>query len=95
MRTSARADWSRHWIAVAFASIERMLADSPATGRYCHGETPGLADACLVPQLYNARRWKLPLEHYPTIVRIGAACDELEAFRRAAPEAQPDAPAAA
>jgi maleylacetoacetate isomerase len=90
----ARAEWSRHWIAMGFDAIERMLADSAATGRYCHGDTPGLADACLVPQMYNARRWKLPLESYPTIVRIVDACNALEAFQRAAPEAQPDAPAA-
>jgi glutathione S-transferase len=68
-----------------------MLADNPATGRFCHGDTPGLADACLVPQFYNALRWKLPLENYPTLQRIHAACNELEAFQRAAPERQPDA----
>lgn len=87
-----RATWSRHWIAAGFKAIEAMLTESAATGRYCHGETPGLADACLIPQVYNALRWKLPLQDYPTIVRIHAACNELEAFQRAAPEAQPDAP---
>lgn len=86
-----RGAWSRHWIAIGFAALEAMLADSAATGRYCHGDMPGLADACLVPQVYNARRWKLPLDDYPTIRRIDAACGELEAFRAAAPEAQPDA----
>lgn len=91
---AVRTEWSRHWIATGFDSIEQMLADSPATGRYCHGDTPGLADACLIPQMYNARRWKLPLENYPTIVRIVDACNALEAFRDAMPEAQPDAPAA-
>ena len=88
-----RGAWSRHWIASGFAAMEAMLAGNAATGRYCHGDTPGLADACLVPQVYNARRWKLPLDDYPTIRRIDAACGELEAFRGAAPEAQPDAPA--
>ena len=87
-----RAAWSRHWIEVGFKAIEAMLADSAATGRYCHGETPGMADACLIPQVYNAHRWKVPMDDYPTIARIHAACGELEAFRRAAPEAQPDAP---
>ena len=87
-----RGAWSRHWIATGFAALEAMLAGSAATGRYCHGDTPGLADACLVPQVYNALRWKLRLDDYPTIRRIHAACDELEAFRTAAPEAQPDAP---
>jgi maleylacetoacetate isomerase/maleylpyruvate isomerase len=87
-----RGEWSRHWIANGFGALEAMLANNPATGRYCHGDTPGLADACLVPQVYNAIRWKLPLDAYPTIRRIHAACNELEAFRQAAPEAQPDAP---
>ena len=87
-----RAAWSRHWIDAGFKAIEAMLAESAATGRYCHGETPSMADACLVPQVYNALRWKLPLDDYPTITRIHAACNELEAFQRAAPEAQPDAP---
>ena len=87
-----RAAWSRHWIDAGFKAIEAMLAESAATGRYCHGETPSMADACLVPQVYNALRWKLPLDDYPTIARIHAACNELEAFQRAAPEAQPDAP---
>jgi len=87
-----RGAWSRYWIATGFAAMEAMLAGNVATGRYCHGDTPGLADACLVPQVYNARRWKLPLDDYPTIQRIDAACGELEAFRSAVPEAQVDAP---
>lgn len=86
--------WMRHWIASGFQALETMLADSH-TGRFCHGDTPGLADLCLVPQLYNARRWKMPLDAYPTIVRIDAACMELDAFKAAAPEQQPDAPHAA
>jgi len=86
-----RGEWSRHWIATGFRSLEAMLADHAATGRYCHGDTPGLADACLVPQFYNAVRWKLPLDDYPTLRRIQQACNELEAFQRAAPEVQPDA----
>lgn len=87
-----RAEWSRHWIATSFNALEPLLADNAATGRYSHGETPGLADICLVPQVYNALRWKLPLDNYPTVRRIHAACNELEAFQRAAPEAQPGAP---
>ena len=87
-----RKAWSRYWIGAGFKALETMLDDSAATGRYCHGERPGMADACLVPQVYNALRWKLPLDDYPTIARIHAACMELEAFQRAAPEVQVDAP---
>ncbi|MHB1271884.1 MAG: maleylacetoacetate isomerase [Rhodanobacter sp.] len=86
-----RDEWSRYWIAMGFHALEAMLADNAATGRYCHGETPGLADACLVPQFYGALRRKLPLDDYPTLRRIYEACSELEAFQRAAPEAQADA----
>lgn len=88
-----RAQWSRHWIAVGFRALEEELAANPVTRRFCYGSTPGMADACLVPQYYNALRWKLPLEPYPTLRRIYAACNELDAFKRAAPEVQPDAPA--
>jgi maleylacetoacetate isomerase len=88
-----RIDWIRHWMAKGFVALEAMLADSVATGAFCHGDTPGLADICLVPQVYNAQRWKLPLDPYPTVMRIHAACRELQAFRRAEPELQVDAPA--
>ncbi|GLQ89277.1 maleylacetoacetate isomerase [Dyella flagellata] len=84
--------WMRHWIATGFQALEAMLVHSKRTARYCHGDTPGLADLCLVPQVYNARRWKTPLGDYPTILRIDAACAELDAFQAAMPERQPDAP---
>ena len=90
----ARAAWSRHWMAQGLAAVEAMLADNVATGAFCHGDTPGLADLCLVPQLYNASRWGLSLAPYPTIGRIQAACQALPAFQAAAPERQPDAPVA-
>src|SRR5690606_37107295 len=83
-------DWYRHWVGVGLASIEAMLANHPSTGRFCHGAQPGLADLYLVPQLFNARRFACDESAIPTIVRIDAACAELDAFRQAAPEQQPD-----
>jgi maleylacetoacetate isomerase len=91
---AAKGAWSRHWIGLGFQAMEAMLAGNVATGRFCHGDTPGMADACLIPQVYNAVRWKLPMDDFPTIRRINDACQSLEAFQRAAPEAQPDAPVA-
>ncbi|WP_243049997.1 maleylacetoacetate isomerase [Dyella sp. RRB7] len=91
---AAKGVWSRHWISEGLRALEAMLAGHVATGRFCHGDTPTIADACLVPQVYNAVRWKVPLDEYPTIRRIHEACEGLAAFRLAAPEAQPDAPVA-
>lgn len=89
----ARLAWSRHWIEVGFDAIEAVLTSDGHAGTFCEGNAPTLADCCLVPQVYNARRFGVALERFPTIVRIDAACDALDAFRRAAPEAQVDAPA--
>ncbi|WNH50771.1 maleylacetoacetate isomerase [Stenotrophomonas oahuensis] len=86
-----REDWTRHWIQLGFEAMERMLVESVETGRFCHGDTPTLADCCLVPQLYNARRFNVDLGPYPTLVRIEAACMALPAFEAAKPENQPDA----
>ena len=83
-----KAEWSRHWICAGFDALEALLADNVMMGRYCHGDSPTLADVCLVPQFYNAKRWQVPLDPYPTLCRIHAACIELDAFQRAAPEAQ-------
>ena len=87
----ARKAWYSHWVEFGFAAIEQLLLESESTGRYCHGDTPTLADCCLIPQLFNAERFGVPLDSYPTIRRIGEACCSLEPFRRAAPPAQPDA----
>ena len=84
--------WYQHWITEGFTAFERLLADSPDTGSFCHGNTPGIADIYLVPQVWNARRFNVPLDSFPEIVRIDAACNEIDAFMIAAPENQPDAP---
>jgi maleylacetoacetate isomerase len=86
-----KAEWMRHWVSTGLHALETMLASSKDTGHFCHGNTPTMADACLVPQVYNARRWKVPLGDYPTILRIDAVCAGLDAFHDAAPERQPDA----
>ena len=87
----AKAAWSRHWISEGFAGLEAMLAGSSATGRFCHGVTPTLADCCLVPQVFNALRFEVDMARFPTIARIHAACSELDAFTAAHPLKQPDA----
>lgn len=75
--------WIATWIAQGFDALEAMAGD----GRYLGGDAPGIADCCLVPQMYNARRFEVPLGAYPRLVEIDAACMELEAFRKAHPDA--------
>ncbi|MBF5093129.1 maleylacetoacetate isomerase [Azospirillum sp. INR13] len=86
-------DWYRHWIGVGLTALEAQLAGDLRTGRFCHGDAPGLADILLVPQLANARRLACPLDGYPTLLRIDEACRALPAFAAAAPDRQPDAEA--
>jgi maleylpyruvate isomerase len=83
--------WFNHWIARGFEGLERILASDGQAGAFCHGDTPGLADLCLVPQVFNAQRHKLDLAPYPTISRIFETCMRLPAFEEARPEKQPDA----
>jgi maleylacetoacetate isomerase len=89
-----RDEWVRHWIREGFDAFEALLADDPSTGAFCEGDLPTMADCCLVPQVYNARRFGVDLTPYPAIRRIEAACLALPAFDDARPERQPDAPAA-
>ena len=84
--------WYAKWIGEGFAALERFLAGDPATGAFCHSDRPTLADVCLVPQVFNARRWSCDLGPYPTLRRIDTACGALPAFDSARPERQADCP---
>ena len=81
--------WYRHWIADGLAKLEAELASSK--GRFCHGDTPTMADCCLAPQIFNAKRYQSDLAPYPQTMRVFEACMQLEAFDRAQPSKQPDA----
>jgi maleylacetoacetate isomerase len=85
--------WIRHWIETGLGAVERQLAAHPATGRFCHGDTPTLADLTLVPQILNAQRFEARLEQLPTVMRIFDACMALPAFSQTQPSACPDAQA--
>jgi len=87
-----RDRWTQHWIREGFKAFENLLADNPSTGEYCEGDEPSMADICLVPQVYNAKRWSVDMAPFPLIQRICAACMKLDEFERARPENQPDAP---
>lgn len=89
-----RQDWIHHWTGSGLDALEQLLGADPDTGRFCHGDVPGMADCVLVPQLYNARRFGMDLARWPVLARIERACLALPAFVAAAPEAQPDAPRA-
>ncbi|WP_168012722.1 maleylacetoacetate isomerase [Halomonas salinarum] len=86
----AKLDWYRHWVAEGFAAFEAML-ESEQTGQCCHGDTPTLADICLVPQVYNAKRFDCDLSAYPRLSAIAGHCLSLPAFEQASPPRQPDA----
>ena len=80
-----KAGWMRYFIDKGLSAVE-ALADHPKTGTFLHGETPGLADIILVPQLYNARRWSVALDNMPRLVAVEEACLSMAAFVAAAPE---------
>jgi maleylacetoacetate isomerase len=83
--------WYRHWVELGLTAFETALALSGDTGRFCHGDTPGMADCCLVPQVFNAQRFECDMTGYPTLMRINDACMQLDAFQRASPARQFDA----
>jgi maleylacetoacetate isomerase len=89
--SAAVDEWYRHWIAAGFRGLEAQVARNGAESRHLVGTTVTLADVCLVPQMYNARRMDCDLEPYPHLRRISAHLESLPAFARAAPSAQPDA----
>ena len=80
-----RTSWYRHWVAEGFAALEAMAA--PKSGRFLYGDAPTLADVCLVPQMYNARRFGVKLDEYPVLVRADSEANRLEAFAAAHPDA--------
>ncbi len=81
--------WYRHWVETGLEVVERQLAAVP--GRYCHGDTPGLADCALVPQIFNARRFNCNTSHVPNVMRVFDACMQLPSFEETRPEKCPDA----
>jgi maleylacetoacetate isomerase len=89
------AAWCQHWMHEGLAALEAALQRRNESWSYCFGEQPGWADVHLVPQLRNARRFGCDLTTYPMLTGIEARCVDLEAFRRARPEFQPDFPGAA
>ena len=83
--------WYRHWVETGLAAVERQLAGSPTTGRFCFGDAPTLADCVLVPQIFNAQRMDCRLDHVPTVMRVFGECMQLDAVLQTQPSACPDA----
>lgn len=83
--------WYRHWVETGLAAVEAQLAGHPATGLYCHGDAPTIADITLVPQIFNAKRFNCRLDHVPTVMRIFDQCMRQTAFSATQASACPDA----
>ncbi len=87
---AAKDAWYRHWIELGFGTLEQRLASDARTGKLCYGDTPTVADTCLIPQVFNANRFNIDTSCYPTIQRIYDHAMQIDAFAKAAPGAQPD-----
>jgi maleylacetoacetate isomerase len=85
--------WYKHWVETGLEVVERRLAGDARTGKFCHGDTPTLADCALVPQIANAQRFECRLDHVPTVMRVFGACMVLDAFSKTQPSAYPEAAA--
>lgn len=86
-----RAQWIDHWCRKCFSGLEERLSRESETGTFMHGDNPTIADTCLIPQMFFARRFDMDLSAYPTLLRIEKACQALPAFADAHPSKQPDA----
>jgi maleylacetoacetate isomerase/maleylpyruvate isomerase len=82
--------WYKHWVETGLEVVERRLAGDASTGRFCHGDAPTLVDCVLVPQVFNAQRFKARLDHVPTVMRVFDECMKLDAFSTTQPSAYPD-----
>jgi maleylpyruvate isomerase len=87
---TAKDAWYRYWIELGFGTLEQRLASDARTGKLCYGDTPTIADTCLIPQVFNANRFKIDTARYPTIQRIYDHAMQIDAFAKAAPGVQPD-----
>jgi maleylacetoacetate isomerase len=87
----AKSAWYQHWVALGLGALEAEVRQNPQTGRFLHGNSPTLADCCLIPQLYQARRFECDLSGYLTLLAIEQNCSQIPAFQAAAPERQSDA----
>ncbi len=86
-----RLVWYHHWIRKGFTTIETLLSQDRPIGRFCHGDMPGMADILVIPQVYNAQRFRCPIDDFPQILEIAHECEQHAAFKAAHPDAQPDA----
>jgi maleylpyruvate isomerase len=86
----AKVGWIEHWIKLGFEALEAELGTSKSRGRFCFGDSPTIADCCLVPQMFNAQRFNVDLSAFPMLLAIHRACDALRGFQAAHPSRQPD-----